>query len=178
MNIRTLLLAIGASSLFSCYSTKTIALKGKYPTPPIITMSQKSFDEIWSNTVDFFAQHGIPIKLIDKASGIIVSEKTKLDWSFEDKTGKLIHPRAYVALNKTTDDVTGRAFVPEEVTGEWNIRIKPTDKGTLINVNLYDIYATYGRVYYSEYTHGVIQPIKTDGYTTGIFEKTLEDAVK
>lgn len=177
MNIRNLS-AAAAFVFSSCYTTKTIALKGKYPTPPIITMSDKSFDQVWGNTVDFFAQHGIPIKLIDKASGIIVSEKTKLDWSFEDKMGKLVHPQAYVALNKIIDDVSGRAYTPEEVTGEWNIRIKPTDKGTLINVNLYDIYATYTRAYYSSYTHGVIQPVKTDGYTTGVFERSLEDAVK
>jgi len=161
-----------------CYVTKVTQLKGTYPTPPIITSSDKSFDKVWDNTVDYFAQHGIPIKIIDKASGLIVSDKAKLSWSFEDKNGKLLRPDAYVVLKKMTGDYSDKPFKPDEVTGEWNIRIKPVGTGTSINVNLYNIQAVYERAYYSYYKGVTNSWVTVDGYTTGNFERSFEDAVK
>lgn len=169
--------ALAAILFFSC-SIKEAPLKGAYPTPPIITTSDKSFDKVWDNTVDYFAQHGIPIRIIDKASGLIVSDKAKLSWSFEDKNGKLFKKDAFVVLKKMSADYSDKPFKPQEVTGEWNIRVRASGNGTLINVNLYNIEATYEKAYYSYY-HGVTySAVKAEGFTTGVFETTFEDGVK
>jgi hypothetical protein len=164
--------------LSSCTTTKIIGIKGRYPEPPIITNSDRSFEKVWEKTVDYFAEHGIPIKIIDKSSGLIISDKTKLTWSFEKKDGSLFCNNCYVVLQQIMDNMHGKPFAPTVVTGEWNIRIKNSGDGSSINVNLYNIEATYGTYYYSTYTHNIISPIKVEGKTTGIFEKTFEEAVK
>jgi len=172
-------LSYAAIFLFcACAPTKIVQVKGSYPQPPIITISKDSFDKVWGKTIDYFAQNGIPIRTIDKSSGIIISEKSKLSWSFEDKNGKIRKSNAFVVLSQIFNDMSAKPYVPSEVTGEWNVRIKPVDSGTLINVNLYNIQAIYGQIYYSHYTHTIIEPVKVDGRTTGVFEQGFENAVK
>ena len=164
--------------LSSCASTKVVPLKGVYPEPPIITKSDRSFDKVWEKTVDYFAENGIPIKIIDKSSGLIISDKTKLSWTFEKKDGFVFNPKSFVVLHQIIDKMHGKPYSPTTVTGEWNIRIKAIGNETSINVNLYNIEATYGQYYYSSYSHSVISPVKVEGKTTGIFEKSFEEAVK
>jgi hypothetical protein len=164
--------------LFSCTSTKIIPIKGAYPEPPIITKSDRSFDKVWEKTVDYFAEHGIPIKIIDRSSGLIISEKTKLSWTFEKKDGSVFNAKSFVVLQQIIDKMHGKPYSPSTVTGEWNIRIKAVGNETSINVNLYNIEATYGQYYYSSYSHSVIAPVKVEGRTTGIFEKSFEESVQ
>lgn len=155
-----------------------LPLKGDYPPTPIISASDKSFDKVWDNVIDYFAQNGIPIKIIDKSSGLIISDKAKLTWSFEDKLGKLANSSAWVVLQKIMDPLHEKPYTPNYVSGEWNIRIKSNDGKTTINVNLYNIEATYGSYYYSSYTHSTIAPVKVEGKTTGVFENAISSAVK
>ena len=164
--------------LFACYTVKTIPLKGKYPDTPIVYTSEKSFNEVWDNIIDLFAQRGLSIKIIDRTSGLIISDKSKLSYSFENKKGFIAHPDAYVVLQMIMDNYSDKPFRPEIVTGEWNIRIKAVDGKTSININLNNIYATYGAAYYSTYSHSVVQPVDVRGVTTGVFEKSIFDIVK
>jgi hypothetical protein len=164
--------------LQSCFTQKVIPLKGTYPPTPIVYNSDNSFDKVWDKTIDYFAQNGIPIRIIDKSSGLIISDKSKLSWSFEDKKGKIENPNVFVVIPSVMDVDRGRPFKPESVMGEWNIRIKSSGSGSSINVNLYNIQATYGRSYYSSYSHSIIEPITLEGRTTGMFEKELSDMVK
>jgi hypothetical protein len=173
------IIPILAVLLSSCaMSTKVTALKGSYPIPPIIQSTDKSFDKVWDNIIDYFAQNGIPIRIIDRTSGLIISDKAFLTWSFEDKSGTLLHPRAFVVLEMINAKYEPKPFSPVSVTGEWNVRIKSVNGRTDINVNLFNIEATYGSYYYSAYAHTVVQPIKAGGHTTGVFEKSFYDAVK
>lgn len=164
--------------LFSCMATKTIAIKGAYPVPPITTSTDRPFDKVWDRVIDYFAQNGIPIKIIDKSSGLIVSDKAKLTWSFEDKNGQIFSKTAFVVLDKVIYSMTGKPFPPEIVTGEWNVRIKTDGGKTLINVNLYNIQATYVKYYYTSYAHTSVEPVTVEGKTTGVFEEKFADMVK
>lgn len=164
--------------LSGCAVSKVIPLKGSYPQTPIISSTDKPFDKVWDNIIDYFAQKGIPIRIIDRSSGLIISDKASLSWSFEDKNGALKSPHAYVVLQTILDKMHEKPFIPASVTGEWNVRIKNADGKTTVNVNLYNIEATYGSYYYSVYTHSMITPVKVDGKTTGVFEQTIYDAVK
>jgi hypothetical protein len=171
-----------ASFLIASCSTslKIIQPQGKYPAPPIITTSSKSFDQVWDGIIDFFAQNGVPIKIIDKSSGLIISEQNKLKWSYEKPDGSLYLPSAYAVLPKIMKPMSSTSwYSPENVTGEWNVRIKKMSDGTTsINVNLYNIQAMFGRTYYSEYLHTIIEPVKVDAKTTGNFEMAIENMVK
>lgn len=147
------------------------ALRGNYPQTPIINYTDKPKDQVWDNIIDFFAQKGIPIKIIDKSSGLIVSDKANLSWSYEDKKGKLFQPSAFAAIRKFMYPNISKPVNPEKVTGEWNIRIKETNGKTSINVNLYNIEGTY--------QIGNSSSLRDpNGKTTGVFEQLIYDAVK
>jgi hypothetical protein len=85
---------------------------------------------------------------------------------------------AFVVLERIIDNMEKKTFIPTTVNGDWNIRIKPDNGRTVINVNLNNITDTYGREYYSTVTHSVVEPIVVNGKTTGMFEKTIYDIVK
>lgn len=183
--MKKLLCLFSVISFASCMSIKVIPLSGTYPTTPIVFYSDKSFDKVWDNIIDMFAQKGISIRVIDRASGLIVSDKSKLSWTFEDfKNGKNKKDRhikfdkdAFVVLEQMIDPWRKRPFTPDPVTGDWNVRIKKDGDRTSINVNLNNITATYERDYYTQ-NHLTFAAIEVKGKTTGVFEKMIFDIVK
>lgn len=119
---------------------KEVPLIGTYPEPPFIALSDKSFEDVWSNLIDLFAQNGLGITLIDKSSGLIIASKTRLSWTFEDKEGKPLKADADVVLSKKIDPGPMRPYKPSYCAGDWNVRIKVLPNGkTSINVNLLNI---------------------------------------
>lgn len=159
-----------ALSLASC-SPQMYPLKGKYLEKPYRTTSSKSFDEVWDNVIDLFATKGLSIKLIDKSSGLIVSEKTSLmnDYTYEYK-GNLVDSDAYVVVSRVI--MADQDINPESITAEWNVRVKPNgSNGSTVNVNLTNIQCSNstkykgGAVYYT-------------AKSTGVFEKTFANMVK
>lgn len=173
--ISTLLIMI---SLFSC-NYKIYPPKDAYSKPPFIYKSDKSFQEVWDNVIDFFAQKGIAISLIDKSSGLIISVQTDMIWSSENrKTNKMKKPDAWVVLNNIYDPAPNKYRYPERVSGKWNVRVKPEGEKCTINVNLHDLI-----VYDYSYTRtGIpVEVAVTQSYnptTTGNFEKLIYDIIK
>ncbi|MEO6313565.1 MAG: hypothetical protein ABIX01_11920 [Chitinophagaceae bacterium] len=161
--------------LHSC-SMHIAPLKGTYPKTPIVYTSEKSLDKIWDNIIDMFAQKGLSIKIIDKSSGLIVSEKSRLSWSLEKKDGSLFDSTNYVVLEKVSAKGSKYFYTPTRVTGEWNVRIKADGKLTYININLTNIMATYGSAYYSN--GRIVEPVEIVGRTTGVFEKSIYEMIK
>ena len=177
----------------SCTATKTIPLQGNYPTTPMIFTSEKSFDKVWDNLVDVFAQKGLSIKIIDRSSGLIVSGKALLSATMEDKNGKPKNPDAFIAVPSYSHDgkrypmtspsssvgpyATQKqidAINATPVYGEWNVRIKTSNAGTSINVNILNV--TYD-VYNLTMKTNVESPLFTFK-STGVFEKQLADIIK
>jgi len=152
--------------------------KGEYPATPIIQASNKSFEKVWDNVIDYFAQNGIPIKIIDKSSGLIISDKARLTWSFENKKFQLVNPAAFVVMPQILDKFNEKPYKPQYVTGEWNVRIKAVGDKTTVNVNLYNIEGLYFEGYYSYYAHSAVMPVKIDGRTTGVFERKFFESVQ
>ena len=85
------------TSLLGC-SSKIIPLSGKYPNEPFQAKTSKNFQTVWDNLIDLFAQKGLSIKIIDKSSGLITSERTILTTTVEKKNGKLLNPLAYIVV--------------------------------------------------------------------------------
>jgi hypothetical protein len=160
--------------LSSCIA-RNIPIKGTYPSPPFEGISTNNREIVWDKLIDLFVQKGLPIKLIDEASGLIVSEESELIWSHEDREGQLFEDRAHVVLMKTSVlGITGR---PYKVTGEWNIRIKPEGEKTKININLINIrpYAmdTLGNVR----NYGRVFSVGNVVKSTGKFEQTIFEII-
>jgi len=171
--------------LFSCSPIKMLPLKGNYPATPMVFTSAKSFDECWDNLVDIFAQKGLSIKIIDKSSGLIISDRSKMAATIEDKYGNVFDKKALVAIpcfirnGKRAALIYqyNGAYTPQSilassvVEGEWNVRIKKSiSGGTIINVNItnlgYDSSTdNKGIVTISEYK------------STGVFEKELSKLI-
>lgn len=173
----------------SCTASKPIPLSGNYTQTPIVIQSANSFDVTWDKLIDIFAQQGLAIKLIDRSSGLIVSEKSKLTSTIENKDGSLARPLAFIAVPSVMEfskrvPISGY-FKPgpyakesqikyNDVYGDWNVRIKKTETGSTINVNInnvmYESYNANAKIYV---------PTALYGYkSTGIFEKQLADLIK
>lgn len=161
-------------NLTSC-SVKTIPLKGNYPQTPIIYISDHSEKEVWDKLVDFFAQSGYSIKIIDKSSGLIVANRTIIPATYENRKGQIIYDTALVVLTHTSvqEEYSNILKHPNTITGDWNVRIKSMEGKTSININLVNLQqetlATYG---YS------ISWASVNGHTTGRFEKSLYETIK
>ncbi len=158
----------------SCIATKKVSLKGQYLSTPYEVISENSKDVVWDKLIDVFAQKGLAIKVIDKSSGLIVSEESALQWSFEDAKGRLINKKAWVVLPQTIDKATYKPFKPYQVLGGWNVRIKETpEKKAIINVNLVNIKEVYSS---SSPLSGTVA--STGAVSTGKFEEIIADLIK
>ena len=168
------LLFIACIAISGCTVTKA-TLKGKYQDTPYQIETTKSFEETWSKLIDLFAQKGLSIKIIDKSSGLITSEKTSFQssYTYEDAIGKPVNPNAFVVVAKTS--YMGAVYPPSSITGEWNVRIKQGEGKTLINVNLVNLNGQYvmAATRYGGQTTGEI-----DAKSTGVFEKLIADQIR
>jgi hypothetical protein len=173
------ILAIAIAMLLtSCMTIKPVALQGNYSDKPFEVVSDKQFDQVWSNIIDLFATKGLSIKLIDKASGLIISEKTSFisDYTFEDSTGGLVNPNASIVIEKKIVTGYNQSLKPEKITGEWNIRIKENNTGKIgVNVNLTNIDAT-SFIAGSQYSPA--QNLIFIGKSTGKFEELITGLIK
>ena len=175
-------------ALLSSCSQKIIPPVGSYPTTPIIITSENSFDKSWDKLIDIFAQKGLSIKLIDRSSGLLVSNKTALIASMENKNGIPINPSAYIIVPSITRNgrkepisgtnagpyATEKKIIANDVFGEWNVRIKANGTGSTINVNINNItYDTYN----SAAKMTVSSPLSFYK-STGVFEEIISTLIK
>lgn len=176
--IKSSLLIFSALLFNSCMTMKPLPLKGNYLDKPYEVISDKTFEQVWTNIIDLFATKGLSIKLIDKSSGLIISEKTSFlnDYTFEDKTGNLENPNASVVIEKITYQGYNQSAKPDKITGEWNIRIKDNGNGkTVVNVNLTNIDAT-SFIAGSQYSPA--RNLTFNGKSTGKFEELISTLIK
>lgn len=170
------IVALFATTMFIGCTPQLAPLKGNYMDKPYEITSDKSVDTVWSNVIDLFATKGLSIKVIDKSSGLIVSEKSSLasNYTFEDDNGKLRDANAWVVLSKIS--YAGGQMSPDKITGEWNVRIKAAQNGkTTINVNLTNIEATR---YIAPSQYSATQNLTFQGKSTGKFEELIAGLVK
>ena len=159
--------------IFSSCAVKVYPLKGKYQDGPFVQVSQNPIDSVWDRLIDLFATKGLPIKIIDKSSGLIISDKTALLATNEDKNSKLENPDAWVVLEKVYNPGTRTFLKPGYVVGEWNVRIKSnTNGGTTINVNLVNLKDVYTDL------KGFTNERETKAISTGVFEKIIFEYIK
>lgn len=161
----------------SCFSIKSVPLKGSYQDAPFVFASEKTFDKVWDNLIDFFAQNGIGIKLIDRSSGLIVSEDFSFRklYTWEDKKGKLKNPNAYLVTSGVRYSTDDKVRYPDRIEGNWNVRIKNSDEKTSINVNITNVRTSdevfeRNSFHYEENSRYVVK-------TTGVFERKIFEII-
>jgi hypothetical protein len=171
-----------AALLASCYTVKTIPIKGTYLRPPYTDTATIAKEQAWDKIIDFFAQNGLSIKIIDKSSGLIISDHTAVPATYESKLGIPEKKDAWIVLPKRIDPNSRKPFPIKSITGEWNIRIKELpDKRTFVNVNLVNLTKTENSIISTGgfKTTTIPQQVAVlDFKSTGLFEKTICEMIK
>jgi hypothetical protein len=142
----------------------------------------KPIDTVWSRIIDVFASKGFSIKIIDKSSGLIVTEKYSFSNSYTNEklegTG-LFDPTKWVVVQAVMDNNTGNLLSPEKITGEWNVRVKSLGEDiskTSVTVNITNLTATVTMPQYSKTAALITRDLQC--YSTGVFEKTFAEMIK
>ncbi len=148
---------------------KLLPLRGNYPEPPFALKTNQSYDSIWGKIVDVFADRGIPIKIIDKSSGIIVSEKIKLSTTIEDKNGELKDKNAFIVPHYydpgSRKNIT--SYPLDAYTGEFNVRAKTTENGSIVTINIVDV--TAQKYMSAQMKNGSVLNFKSTGNLNNLF---------
>lgn len=120
-----LLLAVSIYSLASCRSL--VPLQGKYQEAPVKESYNSKFDSVWDSVIDFISDTGQEVQLIDKGSGIIISDAhiaNSGDMSHEDKRGRLINSNALVVIERYNDEFPRGEALGKVASAKWTIRVK------------------------------------------------------
>lgn len=161
------ILAMLVAELSSCTGTRRIPLKGQYQNTPVKSKFDRPFEEIWEAVIDFVGDTGQDVQLIDKASGLIISEAKVASGpllSNEDSKGTLINKDAYIAVEHYSS-MFAKGSLLHTASANWVIRVKPIDKeSTYVGVILHVKNITEG-------------PINYHGESTGNFEKDIMDQI-
>lgn len=175
--MRNFILALLVFVFVGCASAKVTPVKGIYQTLPFIATSSSNFNAVWDKLIDLFAQKGLPIKIIDRSSGLIISDRSVLPVTFELKEGGLKDPNAFIVLPKMYDPNSRKTTTIagiNPVTGEWNVRIKEVDGKTSINVNIVNVkYESWDM-----YTKRTRDNYVTTHHSTGMFESLISQAIQ
>src|SRR5205085_11572006 len=173
MKLLTLLAA--CLFLFSCSVHKLIPVSEDHYDPKTIETSS-SFDQVWDKLIDVFAQNGMSIKVIDRSSGVIVSERGLLPSTIELDPGKLKNPSSYAVLPKVRYATRAKPLY-YELTGEWNLRLKKSDKGTLIYINIGNVEGKYTAE--DDHSNAIVyKKLCPTCKSTGVFENLIAEIVK
>jgi hypothetical protein len=145
--------------------TGLVHIKGKYQEGPVRMKIDLPASAVWEKVISVIANNGLNVKIIDKSSGLIVSDPLSFisSYSGEGSTGAINNKNAYVVTTsiKTTEETN---FL-ESLTASWNLRVTETDSGkATVSVLLYNIKAV-----------GLYEDDKHFHYgkSTGNFEKWL-----
>ena len=179
--IKVALLALALSALTSCGPTSYV-LRGNYPISNAVE-TNASYDAVWNNVIDFFAMNNLPIAVLEKDSGIIVASKVNIGESLvtmEDENGRALNNSAWFImpyLNK----FNGWKCVGNKTTCSFNVRVRKTDNGTYVSVNLGGIQGIRILEWINMMTFQKSlqdMPSKEQCVSTGKFEKDLLNMFK
>lgn len=174
----TAICAILCVVIASSCSPKVYTIQGSYSAKNSVE-TEKSFDQVWNNVIDFFAENNIPIATLEKESGIIVASNVNIDGnavSREDENGKIINPNAWFVTPYTPNK---NASTPK-VSCTFNVRVRKMDTGkTYISVNLSNINAIATIAQFNPHTFiTTYRDIIIECKPTGKFESDLLNLFK
>lgn len=151
--------------LQSC-AYRPVPLKGVYQNGAVKSKVDLSFDKTWEKVIDMIASTGVSVKLIDKASGLIIGESSSF-WqlvTIEDKKGKIIDPEFFIVRERMP---TESSPLPANATATWNLRVKSlATESSVISVKLHTI-----RI------ERPTSALQLKGLSTGNFEKWMIDEI-
>ncbi len=120
-----------------CRVTLTSPLQGNYPSEYTVTFN-KTHDEVWNNVIAYCRDHSISLKLIDKKSGVILSEPYEVTTcTFENPDGTPELPSAIAIMGcKTIRSFRNDYQRPTSIWGKLVFKIKNGENATTVTVML------------------------------------------
>lgn len=162
------LLAIFTVLILEACTNRGVPLQNKYQDTPVKARFSTSFENVWESIIDFIASTGQDVQMIDKESGLILSDiqiAHGRDMTNEDNKGQLINPEALIAVSRYTNDFPKRELPFYTASAKWTIRVKSLDSNqTVVHV----------LVHVREITSGMV---KYSGASTGQHEKWILDEI-
>ena len=149
--------------LLSC--NRIVPIRGTYPNAAITAIINRPQQELWDKMLDLIVEPGLPVKMIDHTSGLIVSDYVTMtaQASFERKNGEPIDPKAYIVLERFSQDYPDDSR-KSEVGAMWNLRLtRLSDSTTKVQAKIY--YISVGQGYLK-------------GKSTGVFENQILDLLR
>lgn len=181
--MKTLFTTLSFACLFlivGC-NNKVIPLKNTYQDKSYKFANSSNKEQTWNKLIDLFTAKGLAIKTIDKNDGLITTDNTSFlnSYAWENKDGSLTNPNAFVVCSKVRGFLTlASSIKPDNITGQWTVRTKQEADKTIVDIRLANaggkVVIENSGIYGSatKETHNLIVE------STGIFEKSIEEALK
>lgn len=163
---KILLISLIAIALLQSCTPRVIELKSNYQAGPVKSKIEQPFEKVWEKVIDFIAETGVSVKMIDKASGLVIADAASFmgTISQEDEKGRIVNPKAWIVSERLSTDFPSHVTKYDAVA-QWNMRVKQISATeTVISVNLHSIKIDRS-----------ILPLT--GKSTGNFEKYILDGV-
>lgn len=159
-----LVMVAGITLLNSCSTSKGL-LSNAYNAQKTFTTKQ-SFDHVWDNVIDLFAENGITVTNMEKASGFIAANGIEFNdnYTVENKKDKHYNPNAYFIIPNGKFDTA-------KITANFNVRVRQNDDNTVtVSINLPNL---TGRTYKRDIWTGIPSVKDVEVASTGVFEQML-----
>jgi hypothetical protein len=167
---KILFFELSITILFVLYGCSTPRIPPAPRKIPIVTekIIEKNFETIWSKLIDYFGAKNIPIKTIDKASGILSTE-------YDLRTGK--NGTSYDCDCGTIGTDYSISNKYENYKGNFNVIVsKINDNQTKVKINAF-FYANYNSYHYEgeRYIHKLVlvNSLKVKCESTGFIENEI-----
>lgn len=130
--VKSIIVTLTLTSCITTTITPNDAFVYQTNTPNSIILDD-NFDKVWSSVVDFFAEKNLNIKIIEKESGLIVSERNYFPSEYVTSNKPSTNSYMAVQYNKALKkDGTGM-----RCSAEWNVRVTKIEQTrTKVTVNI------------------------------------------
>jgi hypothetical protein len=130
-----LLLAFATILSINCY-----AITHEKPSEPVVFSIHLSKEKAWQKVMDVFVANSIPIKLMDKSSGLIQSEKLGLGTHYALKGSE---DSVSYALCQAIPSGEGSFYLcPQVINGDLQVYVREVDaENVLLSINLMNLAA-------------------------------------
>ena len=160
--------------LCSCseFTYKFTKLKNKYQETVMTDTLNMNYNTVWYKLIDFIADNNINVRILDKESGLIMTEKINFNkkYTYEDKNGNPLSKDRYIICGNQFQGAT--QVHPNSVTGFLIFQLKQSTKSNILKVNLIDEIGVF------DYSTNSLSSLNFECVSTGVLEKQIFDSVK
>jgi hypothetical protein len=139
----TFMFALMSIQIFAITNAVLPSNGTKKPIDPVVFSVKLSKEQAWQKVMDLFVANSIPIKLMDKSSGLIQSEKVGLGTHYALKGSTDSTVWAYCDALASPEG-EGFFLFPQTINTELQVYVREIDAGNVfLSVNLLNSKAVY-----------------------------------